>query len=143
MNRGARRFQAIQRIARKKENDAAARFGQARRQRDEARQRLRELQDYRAEYLDRYAAAVAAGEAAARLQEYQVFITRLEQAIAEQQRILARRQMACEQARQTWNGEYTHSRAIGRVVERKTEEEAQDRARREQRLIDDRGVRNK
>lgn len=143
MKDSPKRFESIQRLADKKQKDAAARFGRERRERDEAQQRLEELRLYRQEYLRRYSDAANEGAPALRLRDYQVFIDKLECAIAEQERILEQHQMQCEQAKRNWSDEYTHSRAIGNVVERKRQDAQRKKARQEQRVQDDRSPRKR
>ena len=141
MQRDSRRFQAIQRLAQKKERDKAAAFGRRREERDAARRRLQELESYRQDYLDRYTRAMQAGAAVSRLRDYQGFIERLERAILEQRRLVDEQEARCREAKQDWSEEYTQVRAIGNVVEHKQAEERREEARREQKLIDDRGPR--
>lgn len=141
MKESSKRFASIQRLADKKQKDAAARFGRERRERDDAHKRLEELQLYHKEYLQRYAAAANTGSPAARLRDYQLFIDKLECAIAEQEHILERHQAQCEQAKRVWSDEYTQSRAIDNVVERKRQDAEQKREKQEQRILDDRSPR--
>jgi flagellar protein FliJ len=141
MKDSSRRFAPIKRIAEKKEKDAAVRFGRERRERDEAQARLQELRQYHQEYMQRYTNTVQAGGPAPRLRDYQHFIDKLERAIVEQERILERHQVQCEQAKQVWSDRYTDKRAIGNVMERKQEEEERQQSRKEQRQLDDRGPR--
>jgi len=141
MKQGSQRFRAIQRLIEKKERDAASAYGSLRRQRDEARARLRDLESYHQEYLQRYRQAMVDGGDPARLREYQLFIGRLEQAIIEQQRIVADAASRCDQAKNAWSEQYTQVQAIGNVVERKQTEERREEGRQEQKLIDDRAPR--
>ncbi len=141
MKHGSKRFRAIQRLIEKKERDAASVYGTQRRARDEARARLRDLEGYREDYLQRYRQAMQQGGMPARLREYQLFIDKLEQAIAEQRRILAEEDSRCTQAKQAWSEQYTQVQAIGNVVERKQTDERLEENRREQKTADDRGRR--
>ncbi len=141
MKDSPKRFESIRRIADKRQQDAAAQFGRERRERDDASQRLEELQQYHREYMQRYAEATRNGAAATRLRDYQVFIDKLEYAIEEQQRILGQHQEQCAQAKREWSDKYTHSRAIGNVIERKRRDAEQAKARQEQKTLDDRAPR--
>ncbi len=135
-----RRFQNLQRLAKKKEDDAAAVLAGARRERDAARQRLHELEAYRSEYLQGHARVSATGSSA-RLRDFQIFIDRLDQAIAVQRQVLDEQEQRYRQARDAWSRRHTRTRAIGNVVEHKQAEARVREARREQRQTDDRARR--
>lgn len=143
MKGSSRRFEPIRRLAEKKEKDAAAHFGRERRERDEAQARLQELRQYHQEYLQRYRQAMKEGGSAPRIRDYQHFIDKLERAIAEQERILERHRVKCEQAKRTWSDRYTDKRAIGNAMQRKREQEQLQQSRKEQRQLDDRGPRKR
>ena len=94
----SKRFRPIQRIASHKERKAAAVLGESLKQREAARLRLDELRQYRAEYLERFAGATRSGLSSSHVLEYQVFISKLETAIAQQEEILARSEKDCDGA---------------------------------------------
>lgn len=140
--RGSKRLASLKRLVERKERDAAARFGQERRARDQALMRLEELRLYREEYLARHAQTTQQVGAAARLRDYQVFMDKLERAIAEQEAIIQQHSDRCHVARTDWTTEYTNNRTIETVIQRKREDEQRELARSEQRQLDDRNPRN-
>ncbi len=140
MPRDSKRFETIHRLAEKKEHDAAALLAQARRERDQARQRLQELEVFRREYLEGHGRVSAIGSPV-QLREFQVFIDKLEQAIDTQRRLVEEMEARCQQARQSWQERHTRTRAIGNAVEQKRNDERAREARQEQRQLDDRVLR--
>jgi len=141
MNNGSKRFANLKRLAEWKEKEAATRFGRERRERDGAFKRLQELRQYRKEYLQRYTQSVQADGSVTRMREYQLFIDKLDEAVAEQERLLRRHEDRCDLAKRAWGDEYTNTRTLDTVIERKRGEERRAQAKSEQRLIDDRGPR--
>lgn len=135
------RFKPIQRIAEKKERDAATVFGKSLQAREAAKRRLEELRQYHAEYLARFTRATQSGIGAARVREYQVFIDRLELAIVEQQRILSDSEHRVDDSRAQWRGKYTKARAVDNAVDRMKAEEQRLREKREQKDTDERNQR--
>lgn len=140
---GSDRFKPIQKIADKKERDAAAAFGQTLRDREAAQRRLQELQQYHAEYLERFTRARRHGIIGATIQEYQAFIARLEYAIEEQKRVLADMQVRCNDSKAQWRGRFTKARAVDNAVDRMRADEEKRREHKEQTLSDERSQRRR
>lgn len=141
MNKGSRRFASIKRLAEWKEKEAASRFGRERRERDGALKRLQDLRQYRKEYLHRYTQSLQTDGSATRMRDYQAFIDKLDTAVTEQERLVRHHEERCELAKRAWSDEYTNTRTLDTVIERKRGEERLAQAKSEQRLIDDRGPR--
>ena len=77
-------------LATQETDEAAKRLGQAMRAGEEARQKLTLLQQYRDDYAARFQASVAAGLSASGYRNFQIFIDKLDSAIASQQQVVAR-----------------------------------------------------
>lgn len=135
------RFKSIQKIADKKERDAATAFGQSLRDRESAKQRLEELQHYHAEYVQRFSNASRSGISGAQIHEYQAFIAKLEEAIEQQRRVVKDKQGHCKSSKTHWQGKLSKARAVDNAVQRLREQEIQAQERREQRINDDRAPR--
>jgi flagellar FliJ protein len=139
----SKRFQPIQKIASHKERKAAAVLGESLKQREAARLRLEELRQYRAEYLERFGHATQAGLSSRQMLEYQVFITKLETAITQQEEIVKQSQQVCDSSKAQWRGRYTKSKAMENVVGRMQKAERADNNRKEQSESDDRAQRKR
>jgi len=140
---GSDRFKPIQKIAEKKERDAAEAFGKTLQEREAAQRRLEELQQYHAEYLERFTQATRNGIGGARIQEYQAFIAKLETAIEEQRRVVADTQVRVTDKKAKWRGKYTKARAVDNVVDRMRADEQRESDRKEQKSSDDRSQRRR
>ena len=139
----SKRFKPIQKIASHKERKAAAALGESLRQREASRAQLDDLRRYHAEYLKRFAGATQAGLSSRQILEYQVFITKLETAIAQQEEIVNQSQQVCDSSKAQWRGRYTKSKAMENVVGRMQKAERKDVNRREQSEADDRAQRKR
>ena len=139
----SRRFKPIHKLASHKERQAAAALGESLKQREAAQQRLDELREYHGEYLERYASATRAGVSSRQILEYQVFINKLETAIAQQEEIVSRSQQDCDSSKAQWRGRYSKSKAMEHVVERLQQAERRDQERKEQSESDERAQRKR
>lgn len=137
------RFRPIQKVTSHKERKAAAALGESLQQREAASRRLAELRQYLAEYLARFAGAAKNGLSSRQVLEYQVFIGKLETAIAQQEEIVSRSQKACDSSKAQWRGRYTKSQAMQKAVGRMQEQERKDADKREQSESDDRAQRKR
>ena len=135
------RFKPIQKIASHRERKAAAALGESLKQREAAQLRLAELRAYLDEYLERFSRAAQNGLSSNQVVEYQVFISKLESAIAEQEKIVMQSQANCDSSKATWRGRYTKSRAMDSAVDRVQAREAKDAERKEQSESDERSQR--
>ena len=131
------RFKPIHHLASQKERKAAVELGESIKQRNSAQQRLAELEQYHKEYLERFAGATRNGLTSNQIVEYQVFIGKLEDAIAEQRRIVQRVEQDCLQTRQQWQGRYTKAKAMENAIDRMRLAERRQDDRREQAESDD------
>lgn len=139
----SKRFKPIQKLASNKERKAATLFGATLKTRDAAQVRLQELENYLAEYQERFETASRKGIGAARLQEYLAFIGKLEVAIAEQRKVLAGTQADCDASKAEWRGQYTKSKAVDKAVENMQSKERKVADKHEQKLSDDRSQRRR
>lgn len=134
----SKRMQPMVRMAEHREREAARVLGESRRHLEHHEGRLAELIAYRDEYTDRYRDCSGGGMGAMRLNEYRVFLERLNQAIEQQREAVEQARIDCEQRRQGWLASRTRTQALGKAVERFHQEERRERGRREQREQDDR-----
>lgn len=139
----SKRFKPIQKIASQKERKAAAALGESLKQREAATRRLAELRQYLAEYRERFARATQHGLPGSQVLEYQVFISKLEAAIAEQEKLVDRSQRQCDSSKADWRGRYTKSKAMENAVNRMRDGERSEQERREQAESDERAQRRR
>jgi flagellar FliJ protein len=134
-------MQPVQRVAHNREQTAVQKLGQSQQYLDAQRARLQELVAYRTQYARDFEASSAAGLDSKRIQDYRVFLYRLDEAIRQQEAFTAQCEAQHEQTRQHWVASRSHSQAIDKVVQRYAREEDDRQQRREQREQDERSQR--
>ncbi len=117
------------------------RLGQSQQQLNAQLAKLEQLRGYREQYAADFAASGGTGLDATRLRDYRVFLSRLGEAVRQQEAVVARYQSQHEQARQQWVESRSHSQAIDKVVSRYREQEQRQQEKREQREQDERSLR--
>lgn len=137
------RFKPIQNVASQRERKAAAQLGESLKQRQAALQRLDELKQYLTEYLERFAQAARRGLSSSQILEYQVFISKLEAAIEQQEKVVLQSEKHCDTSKEHWRGRYSKSKAMENAVDRMKVRERKDSDRREQAEVDDRSQRKR
>ncbi|MFO1401156.1 MAG: flagellar export protein FliJ [Steroidobacteraceae bacterium] len=141
MTKRSKRLEPVDRLVRSTERDCARRLAGAQQHLADAEQRLAELERYREEYHQAFHERARSGLQARGLREFQVFIARLDEAIAQQRALL--QQSRLEHARQhsQWQSAAVRSSAVGKVMEKARHEERQVEERRAQRELDERAQR--
>lgn len=89
-------------LATKQSDDAAKRLGRAVRAEQDAEQKLQMLMQYRDEYAARFQASMAAGLSIAGYRNFQLFMDKLEQAIAGQQQLVRNAKGRVSNERGSW-----------------------------------------
>ncbi|MFA7388765.1 MAG: flagellar export protein FliJ [Thiohalobacteraceae bacterium] len=131
----SKRMQSVVEVTANREREAARRLGEAQTRAQAATQRLDELIRYREEYTRQFADNVSLP--AARLQDYRVFLNRLNQAVEAQQKLLARAEQDCATQRSVWMEIHTRAKALDKVALRYRDAERSDQDRREQKETDE------
>lgn len=141
MNR-SKRLQPVAQYADSRQRDAAAVLAAYRRVCDEQEKRLNELRGYRAEYVERFHAAGAAGIDAAQLLDYRAFIERLDKALAQQEQVANAARHEYEEKKRAWFALRGRAKALDHVVSHYRDQEQRERERREQHESDERAQRH-
>jgi flagellar protein FliJ len=89
-------------LANKETDEAAKKLGIALRAGEEAEQKLELLTQYRDDYATRCQSTLSAGISTTQLNNFQVFMQKLEHAIAGQQKVVADARLRIAQARAAW-----------------------------------------
>jgi len=136
--KSSRRLGPVAKLARQRERNAARHLGDTMRQLEHQQKQLEDLISYRDEYVAGFEQAGKAGLSSVQLRDYQVFLSRLDTAILQQQQQLLACRQKCEQSQAEWQDKHGRSKMIDKVVEnrRQTENRRQDEL--EQREQDDR-----
>lgn len=131
----------VQRILGGQERTRAQELGAAQKVLAAAEARLQELQQYHADYTDNFKRSARAGSNAMALRDYKQFLGKLEDAIRQQQQIVAQAQQGAATSNKSWQSAARRVKAVEAVVDRWQGEERLRADRQEQRESDDRGRR--
>lgn len=143
MMTSSRRFQPVKRVTEQRERKAATQLADCLKARQEAEHKLKELEDYYQDYLERFNQASRNGIGAARVREYQLFLDKLEEAIKEQRQAVQRAQQDCDSAQGNWRQKHTRSRVMDSVMDRLKEDERKAENKKEQAQLDERNQRKR
>lgn len=134
----SRRLGPVARVARQNERNAARQLGDSLHNAEQQQKQLNDLIDYRDQYVADFKAAGKEGLTAIKLRDYQLFLSRLDAAIMQQQQKLAASHQDCEQSQAEWQHRHGHSKMIDKVVENRKTAEKRKLGEQEQREQDDR-----
>jgi flagellar protein FliJ len=137
----ADRMAPVQRVLGSTEKDRAKKLAAIRTECELAVQKLTDLTDYRSEYDKAFVVRAKSGHSVVALRDFQLFLARLDQAIAQQQQIVAQSRLAVDEAQIGWKGAAQRVRAVDSVVDRWQQEARQVSDRKEQKESDERAQR--
>jgi len=130
-------MQPVQRLARNREQEAVQKLGRSQQYLDAQQAKLEELRAYREQYTRDFADNGSSGFDASRMQDYRVFLSRLGEAIRQQEALIVQFQSQHEQTRRDWIESRSHSQAIDKVIEGYRRQERRKQDRREQQEQDE------
>jgi flagellar FliJ protein len=134
----SRRLEPVVKVSESREDDAARVMAHAEALVREQESRLNELRRYLAEYLAQAAKARNGTVTAGRLGEYQGFLTRIGEVIAQQEERVRQARATRDARRADWMAARTRRCSLDKVVERYEHEERRAEDRSEQREQDER-----
>ncbi len=137
----AERLDRVRENLAQSEREFAARLVAAERRLGDARERLAELQRYRADYQSNWSRRIASGLAGTVLRDFQAFLGRLDDAVRQQYQLLSRSEAERDFERTRWGEAAVHVKAVATVVERWRSEARRDDEQRSQRETDERALR--
>ena len=136
----SKRFEPIQEIAATSAKDLSRAMGDAARKVADLERQLKQLENYRDEYVRNTTQSAAAIDAV-KLQNYRSFLDRLGEALRQHQMNLDNARAEYERRRQLWSEKRIEAESLSRVVDRFRKEEQHAADRREQREGDDAAMR--
>lgn len=122
-------------------DNAARRLGAALSASRDAEQRLEMLQEYRSEYNARFQASMANGVSASAYRNFQLFLGKLDQAIAGQQQIVQQSQRRIGHERGAWQDSERKRKSYDLLATRAEEKEQKKEVKRDQRAMDEHAAR--
>lgn len=139
MNRRVR-METVKQVFGKREERAARGMNEARRKLVEERERLAQLEQFRASYQDGSRDQQTID--AFRLRDYNAFLGRLEDAIRQQYAQLEILERQAQESEQRWQEQRRRVSAVGKVVEQASRAEQDEAGRREQDVSDEQAARH-
>ena len=136
--RSSRRLQPVANLAKQSERSAARQHGDVLREFQQQQQQLEELIKYRNQYVEQFQQAGKAGLSIVQVRDYQLFLSRLDQAIAQQRQLVQQHQAVSQQTQANWMDKRGKSKMLDKVVENRELVEKQTLEKREQRELEDR-----
>ncbi len=134
----SKRMESIQRLMGMHEQSAARKLGISQDQLSRHQAQLQELIEYRNEYARGFRDTTRKSLGAHEMQDYYLFLKRLNQAIREQQHLIDAIARDHEKHRARWLNTRSQSKAVERVVDRYRSQERYEQDQREQRESDHR-----
>ena len=132
------RLDTIVELARQAEDRSARQLAGAENKRTTDKQQLEQLQAYYDEYAARFEAASNRGMNARQLNDFQIFLGNLRQAIDQKKRELDDTEKRLNARRRDWVDKHQRTTALDEVQADWRTQRARESERREQRLADDR-----
>ena len=137
-----KRMTVVQKVVDDRESHQAVQLGLSQRRVTEAEGKLGELQRYEADYREAFARRGKTGGSSLGLRDFQVFLARLGEAIAQQKQVLKRAHAELDAERKRWQSAATKASAVRHIVDGWRADERRAGARREQHELDERAQRS-
>ncbi|MBK5936739.1 flagellar export protein FliJ [Halorhodospira halophila] len=135
MSKGAERLRPVERLTDQRKEQAASQLARAEGELRRGEARLEEILEMRQEYRRQLTQDNAIE--AARLRDFNAFLTRLDEAIVQQRQQIAQQQRRVTQLHKEWLRRWGEHRTIEKVVERRAEAEQAAAERRERQESDE------
>lgn len=133
----SKRIAPVNKLAEKKEQEAASDFGACNSQLQSMQNQLRKLYQYRDDYNRQFTQATQAGMDSTRLQDYLKFINNINHSIDKVLEQVEKKKSECEQKKQVWLEKHQKVRIYTRVTEHFLKEEQTAANKAEQKQSDE------
>jgi flagellar FliJ protein len=137
----SKRLKPVQQFAQSREQKAARIMGQARKNLQQEEAKLEQLKAYHQEYLARFKEMAAEGMSAKQLQEYRAFLAKLDEAVNQQQQVVAASMVNHSSSKNLWKQKHSRTQALNKAVDRFREQEKRMADKREQKESDEHSLR--
>lgn len=134
----SQRLQPVVKVAEKKERSAAIAVVESRRALDEHLFKLEQLKAYLDEYRETFRILGGTGLTIQKIQEYKIFLSNLEAAVAQQHLVVKINQETYMDKLRLWMALRGKTKALGIVIGRHEQKERQENMRQDQKELDDR-----
>lgn len=138
----SQRLKVIIDLHARQERDALEALGLSQQKLQDQQAQLEHLENYRLEYLGKFAARQQAGIHINQLLEFRTFADKLDQAIEGQRQMLISRERDVQRARKRWEEAHQQTKSLQKVSDLALVEEMKVEQKREQAEQDDRAARS-
>lgn len=138
MNR-SKRMEPVLKIAENRERVSAQRLNEGQKLLGIQENKLLELQEYRDEYTQRFQVNSKQGMNTVRMQDYRIFLYKLNQAIEEQIGVIQKTREDCNNSRKQWQVVHGRTKSMDQLIDRFKDQERAVVERAEQKENDERG----
>ncbi len=133
----SQRLEVVLSLEKQKEQDALVRMGDARKQVEQQREQVDNLNRYQQEYRDQIRNNQSGVVPVSRLQAWQAFIAQLDQVIRQQQQVLDQAEQVFEARRLEWQQAWERRRGMEKYIDTCRKQEQRDQDGREQKDADE------
>ncbi len=138
----SKRIKPVAKFAHQKERDAASELGKCRSSLNDKEKKLQELLEYRDDYTRKFSENNDTSIDARVMQDYRLFLSRLNEAIEMQRALVNQGKEACDLQTENWMGQRSRANALDKVVERYQKADEDKKQKQEQREQDEYSARN-
>jgi flagellar FliJ protein len=137
----SKRLEPVGELAEEEERECALQVANLQQRFDEAQKRGSELKRYLVEYQSMFQQRAAAGMGVAGLRDYQTFLARLNDAVRQQDAVVAQVEADCARARVKWLEAAARKNAVTKVIKNARTEDRKIEERRSQKETDEQAQR--
>ena len=141
MLKKSKRFQPLERIAANKELASAKELGAANNNLIIQQNKLKNLIQYRQEYVDSFKQQGQKGMDGSQLHTYQNFLGNIDNALRQQHELIAVAEQACEKQKSDWRTQHSKTKIMNNVIDKYKVDEQQQKNKQEQKDNDERNSR--
>lgn len=131
------RLALLIKVQKEREENLQAQFVRAQQAYLQAEQKYQGLANYRTEYIQQSLQHGSVGLGGRQFNQYVSFISKLDQALMQQGRVVQQNRNAAEQRRQSWLKMQTKRKGLEKLVEQALQKEQQLASRQQQKLSDE------
>lgn len=136
-----KRWLPIVDLAEKKEEDAVQALGLSQQKLEEARKGLENLKTFRQNYAEQFQQAGSQGFSIQQLNEYRAFLSKLNNAFSDQERLIERAEELVRQRKVAWEETHRNSLGVKKIQEKLQAEVVRKELKSEQAALDERSGR--
>lgn len=133
----SKRLKPIKQLAENKEKEAAQNLGKSVEYRKLQLNKLAQLRNYRAEYLKSMSQKTQQGMFGDQLQQYHLFLTKLDTAIHHQEQVVEESEQSLVESQDNWRADSSRANAISSAIDKIKVKENQQQEKRESAQVDE------